>query len=422
MDCPNPKRRSAAAAVPSLPEDAILDILERVPARSIHRFKCVSRRWIDLISDPAHRKRFPQTLEGFFCSDADDCYSGKFIRLPGMRAPLFDPSLSSLTKLPGNKNIVLLNSCGGLLLFGHGAVGGIDAELGYIVCNPATEQWLAVDSAGCPAPEDCAPTYIIFDPAVSPHFHLIHLWQDSTIGMIEVRIYSSETGLWVNCPRISMRTHEDELDDWEQWCKGGPASMGNTFVNGKLHFIIFQRDTRSYLIAGLDWEGNLDTLRYIIWPDMYVSSAIFLGQSQGHLYCMSGYQEGNGFYHCGISIWVLQDYNKEEWVLKHSVTFFKLFGQKKLRVHVDYNVIGMHPDCNWIFLVHHCNRKLIAYDMDSKKVHTLGTIKHSYRHYAPYIPYYSELSVLGANRQRVLEFDLRPPGVEKLATWVARLH
>ncbi|OQU91017.1 hypothetical protein SORBI_3001G095432 [Sorghum bicolor] len=67
MDCPNLKRGAAAAVpVPCLAEDAILEILERAPVRSIHRFKCVSQRWCDLISDPVHRKRFPQALEGFF--------------------------------------------------------------------------------------------------------------------------------------------------------------------------------------------------------------------------------------------------------------------------------------------------------------------------------------------------------------------
>ncbi|OEL19198.1 hypothetical protein BAE44_0019783, partial [Dichanthelium oligosanthes] len=76
-----------------LPVDATVEIISRVPARSIHRFKCVSRAWRDLIADPLYRKQLPQTIEGFFCSDA----------------------------------------CG---------------TLGYIVCNPATEQCVAVPSTG----------------------------------------------------------------------------------------------------------------------------------------------------------------------------------------------------------------------------------------------------------------------------------
>ncbi|OEL31288.1 hypothetical protein BAE44_0007695 [Dichanthelium oligosanthes] len=382
MDCSNPKR--SAAAVPRLPEDAVLDILERLPVRSIHRFSCVSQRWCDLIADPVHRKRFPQTLEGFFCSDAENYFCGEFISLPGITAPLLDPSLSFLTKLPRNKNIKLLHSCNGLL-FEHG-----NGKLGYIVCNPATEQWMAVPSAGWPSPNDCAPTYIVFDPAISLHFHLFNFRQNDYLGVIEARTFSSEARVWINC--TSKQGQWQEGGGWKQWLKGRATFMGNTFVNGMLHFIVFHRGMEKYQIAGVGWEGK--TCRVISWPDKHGSSALFLGQSQGHLYCMSGYQEGSGFYQSGISIWVLQDYDTEEWVLKHNVSFLKLFGQYKCRMHVDYNVVAIHPDCNWVFLVQHCNRKLIAYDMDSKKVHALRTFRHPYGLCTPYIPYYSELSAL----------------------------
>ncbi|CAO2165302.1 unnamed protein product [Urochloa humidicola] len=386
MDCPNPKR--SAAAVPRLLEDAVLEILGRLPARSVHRFKCVSQRWCDLIADPIHRKRLPQTLEGFFCSDAENYY-GEFICLPGITAPLLDPSLSLLTKMAGsNKNIRLLHCCNGLLLFGHDAGWGKYGKSGYIVCNPATEQWVAVPSAGIPSPKDCAPAYIIFDPAVSSHFHLFHFWENDNYGVTEARTYSSETGVWTNCASKQMRWQEG--GGWKQWLNGAATCMGNTFLNGMLHFIIFHHYIGMYLIAGVGWEGK--TCRAISWPDNHVSGALFLGQSQGHLYCMSRYEKGE--YQSGISIWVLQDYNKEEWVLKHNVSFMKLFGQSKCRIHVDYNVVTIHPDCNWVFLVHHRNRKLIAYDMDSKKVHALSTFRHSYGFCTPYVPYYSELTVL----------------------------
>ncbi|KAK1686566.1 hypothetical protein QYE76_047414 [Lolium multiflorum] len=46
-------------------DDLIVEILSRLPARSIHRFKCVSPFWRDLIADPAHRRKLSQTLAGF---------------------------------------------------------------------------------------------------------------------------------------------------------------------------------------------------------------------------------------------------------------------------------------------------------------------------------------------------------------------
>ena len=72
MDSP----RSSAAAVALLPDDAIIEILSRVPARSLCRFKCVSKAWRDLIADRHHREKLPQTLEGFFCAYDGEIHGG----------------------------------------------------------------------------------------------------------------------------------------------------------------------------------------------------------------------------------------------------------------------------------------------------------------------------------------------------------
>lgn len=197
--------------------------------------------------------------------------------------------------------------------------------MGYIVCNPTTEQWVAVPSAGCPSPSDDASTYVVFDPAVSPHFHLFHLWENANLGVIEVRTYSSETRVWINC--TSKQRKWQEGGGWKLWHKVRATFMGNTFVNGMLHFIIVHGYIRNYLITGIGLEGK--TCKVIRWPGIRGSSALFLDQSQGHLYCISGYREGEGFYQSGISIWVLQDYDTEEWQLKCNVSFLKLFGKTK---------------------------------------------------------------------------------------------
>ena len=87
---------AAATTAGGLPDDAVVEILSRVPARSIHRFKCVSKPWRDLIADPLHRKRLPQTLEGFVCcAVAGASFHGRFISLPGRSAPPVDPSSPS---------------------------------------------------------------------------------------------------------------------------------------------------------------------------------------------------------------------------------------------------------------------------------------------------------------------------------------
>ncbi|KAG2595737.1 hypothetical protein PVAP13_5KG093800 [Panicum virgatum] len=79
------RRSRKKQRVPSLSEDLVLEILSRVPYRSLCRFKCVSRSWLALCSDPDLRKKSPQTLSGFFCfpRQEDDHNSPRFLNLSG---------------------------------------------------------------------------------------------------------------------------------------------------------------------------------------------------------------------------------------------------------------------------------------------------------------------------------------------------
>ena len=54
-----PKKRNPAA---SLTDELLVEILCRLPVRSVCRFKCLSRSWRKLISDPDYRKKLPQTM------------------------------------------------------------------------------------------------------------------------------------------------------------------------------------------------------------------------------------------------------------------------------------------------------------------------------------------------------------------------
>ncbi|OEL23580.1 hypothetical protein BAE44_0015401 [Dichanthelium oligosanthes] len=75
-------------------------------------------------------------------------------------------------------------------------------DAGYVVCNPATEQWTAVpccDGRRPPASTSDSHTYLAFDPDVSSHFHLLLFWEDEEHGesLMTVHAYSSETtGAW----------------------------------------------------------------------------------------------------------------------------------------------------------------------------------------------------------------------------------
>ncbi|KAF7107359.1 hypothetical protein CFC21_107996 [Triticum aestivum] len=153
--------------------DLILDILSRLPARSVHRFKCVSVLWRDLIADPANHKKLPQTLDGFlyttFCSSG---YRHHFAGFSGGAAS-FDPSLPYLHPNKG-EGITQVDACNGLLLYRRYNSNRHDYH--FVVCNPATGRWVELP----PQPQTQETMNrlnntagLAFDPAVSSHFHVL---------------------------------------------------------------------------------------------------------------------------------------------------------------------------------------------------------------------------------------------------------
>ncbi|TKW30879.1 hypothetical protein SEVIR_2G067100v4 [Setaria viridis] len=315
MDCP--KTKGIEAAVACLPDDALEGILSRLRAKPLLRFKCVSKAWCGLIADRLRCRKFPQNLVGFFIGGRGENF-GDFIDLSGRPVPLVDPSFSFLTNSQEIEKIVLLGSCNGLVLFGHRRVSDNYDTLGYIVCNPTTEQWVTVPSSGWTPWEDSEDeenqddvqaerldTYLIFDPAVSPHFQLVQLLSLDLYDLEEVHTFSSVTGAW--------RQHEGiHGQAWKQWGSMAMAISVACAFNGMLHMSIHFHDSNLNMIVAVDGEG--EPFKTMHWPDDSGRVVFFVGQSQGHLHCMSVHT-GDLVQMTQLSIWVLEDYDAEKWVL-----------------------------------------------------------------------------------------------------------
>ncbi|KAL6598068.1 hypothetical protein ACP70R_046489 [Stipagrostis hirtigluma subsp. patula] len=376
MDHPDPKKSVDAG----LPDDALVEILSRLPVKALHRSKRVAKGWRDLVDDPLHRSKLPQTLRGFLLlrheisgrwSQISGSNSGKgcdggFLDLLPRSVPLqIDPRLTFLTKLPEIQNLTLEDSCNGLLLFEHYPPWELFLEPEYIVCNPIMEQWVAVPTSDSYPVLD-SNIYLVFDPAVSPHFHLLQFYSEpceedeDEDGIIMVYVYSSETGRWNDSQRDRDKQKEQgELEEWRFRGETPEAFVTAAFVQGMLHVLLSQQQQ----IVAVDLQGK--TRRMIAAPvmmhgkGMWLSGYIF--QSQGHLhYILLNSEDEQGH---EMSVWVLEDYHTEEWVLKHTVSLLDLFGVVKGRW--EYDLVTIHPDCNVVFFHQESKQKLISYNMDS---------------------------------------------------------
>ncbi|TVU46056.1 hypothetical protein EJB05_05574, partial [Eragrostis curvula] len=212
------RSKGATAAGDLTADDLIVEILSRLPVRSVCRFKCVSRHWNGLIFHPEHRKKLPQTISGFFYN-----------------------------KYNHENNLAML-------------------DRGVNIYSSGTGLWSHKETG----------------------------WGNSQIHVVDTRV---------------------------------------VFLNRMLHFLTYQ-----FKILAVDTEGRL----------YYINT------------------RGNGT--SKLSVWILEDYNGDEWILKYNISTSQLFGKKDLSFQQDYALIAIHPECNMIFFVWKCKNmllSLISYDMDS---------------------------------------------------------
>ncbi|XP_020153910.1 F-box protein At5g07610 [Aegilops tauschii subsp. strangulata] len=372
-----------------LTEDLLIEILSRVPYKSLCRFKCVSKQWRGIISHPDHRKALPQfhlhDLAGFLYSSRDRSVGHfsllrNFAHVSAGGRPRIRPSLPFL---PDCELFNLLDSCNGLLLcrrfetFGSGAFD-------YVVCNPATEKWVALPGFF----SKMQTARLGFDSAVSSHFHVFQFMEDGAAdanadteddddddsdGHVKgVEIYSSKTGVW---------SHKDNGWGFARIVSDSKSA----FVNGFLHLLAVES-----AVLAVDVEGT--TWRVIPMPDDEDALIIdvdygFIDLSRGRLYLANSDQHDP----YKLSIWVLEDYTSEVWVLEHGVKYLNLFGVKNVQLGHEYHIVALHPQQNTIFLVYGHDKVLMSYEMDSGKVQFIHDLGHdSLEPYLPYVPLYSE--------------------------------
>ncbi|KAM0888598.1 hypothetical protein ACQ4PT_028243 [Festuca glaucescens] len=355
-----------ATAASLLTDDLILEVLSHLPARSVRRFKCVSTTWRDLIADPAHRKKLPQTLAGFLYNKykPGGALSGHFASVSGGAFPV-DPSLHFLQ--PNKfRYIALEDTCNGLLLcacYNKETPDSDKDEYRYVMCNPATERWIELP----PPPQALAnrfysTTRLAFDPAVSSHFHVLQFW--GTILSVEnyargVDIFSSQTGAWIH--------RDSEL----------------------LEKIILFRWTRSVFFGGmLHLVGRLNTINVDKESALMVlvqGCLYYAGTTQTHI------SKKNTVQATKITLWCLENHDSKdkEWVLKHSASIDEPLGTTREQ----RRVFAIHPDCDTVFFfVSFGGDSLASYDIQHQKfVHILNLEKGNYQRYLPYVPLFSEV-------------------------------
>ncbi|XP_026381845.1 F-box/kelch-repeat protein At3g06240-like [Papaver somniferum] len=259
-----------------LPEDIIVDILSRLPIKSILQFRCVCKHWYsNLLRDPSLVKIY---IKNSIESDKFNVFSIKdgrefsmLIRKPSSSLTTFEddsfepmnvidlPFKSQLVRNP-NLWIHTHGSCNGLILMKRYIVGvGYAQDINPILWNPTTKEFkeIVIDKD-----VDYGQQY---DPStIKPNYGLGYNCDTNDYKIVKVELVYSSHNLLV-CVGSGVQVYSLGSNSWKTLPGTVPYEIlhhDNEFVNGALHWIantcpVSTTGPLSILIVSFDIRGEI---------------------------------------------------------------------------------------------------------------------------------------------------------------------
>ncbi|KAJ6854300.1 F-box protein-like [Iris pallida] len=346
-----------------LSDDLSMEVLVRLPVRSIMRFRCVSKAWNNLISELGrrHRDRLPPAMVGYIRQYNDttkftgigrrSCYSSDPLAAAGAGSRGPDFSFMPLCYAQENRNIVSV--CNGLVLGCYSILqpepyGLYPYEHCHIVCNPATKRWKRL-----PETMFYDPVAVGFDQRLPRRRYYRVLGEDTRMhpghDTFRFKMFVSETDSWVDCPgglpRTPIRSEALFYADGIFYVFG-ISVMYNVAV---VHLLTVEEAgcRRISLPPGVRPDGFEYSL-FREWSMSGVRSCLGLQPTSldGILRLAAGTQDE-------ILVWALE---AGGWVPKHAVDLLDVDRERLAEIGADPGLLStvrfvkFHPDMDVIFL------------------------------------------------------------------------
>ncbi|CAN6207051.1 unnamed protein product [Urochloa humidicola] len=316
----------------SLPEDIIFDVLTRLPANVLCRFRCVCKRWRALISDQTfvavQKSRAAPLIAGVFRSrsmaEDDESYELRVMDMDGSVLRVFK-DVACMSLVPTRLDLICV----------YNEQGGGDAK----IIDPAAGKVLAVGGERNPrigTPRSSCSYYSLGRAVPSGAYKVFHIYDDGDDQLCEIATINSYDAE----PTWRRRTPPVWTDGY-----GGSKAM----VNGILYFMQYGTYDRQHCIATFDleseeWKEMIDGPGMELWKDGE-SCGIVLAELKATLnivqtvYYPFSYQYGHGYGTC-IDIWLLVDSKKSIWVKQYTIQMPRsLFRNKALDVLGDGRIL-----------------------------------------------------------------------------------
>ncbi|KAJ7980151.1 F-box protein family [Quillaja saponaria] len=275
-----------------LPQELIIEILLRLPVKSLVLFRCVSKTWLSLISnsqfgelhfqrDSAHTQRLlyisPSEVQSldFNASFHDDSASVK---------------LSFPFGWPSNA-VEIMGSCNGFLCLEVGITG-------YFLWNPSTNVYKRLPDPRFPSLESENVFLYGFGCDTSTNDYLVVLVGYDTAAPIvktHVEFYSLKTNSW-----------EEIQEPSYQYMNSGDDTRAGVLLNGAIHWFAYRLDGPTVIVAFDLSEKKLREVPVHDGIESYEPYDYDLGVIGG---CLSITYMNNK-----AEIWLMKEYNvKSSW-------------------------------------------------------------------------------------------------------------
>ncbi|RZS16396.1 hypothetical protein BHM03_00048375 [Ensete ventricosum] len=323
----------------SLPDDLLVQILSRLPVKSTLRFRCVSKEWLALLSDrrPYSIRYLCPTICGFFYRRPYLDESWQYAPIHPYKDHHFD--LNKLTShLPDHRNLDLLDSCNGLLLFG--CMEDRSYKSMMIICNPLRNDetnWVTVHING----EFIVPQLRHFVSSklithrVSPHFKCVLFFEDyhlnewGTLTILQNTMMSSDMSQSHNINHLPQ-------DVWPMF-DIYDSPLGDDYP--KVWIIRENEIGREFCFMSTNWNVQVRGLEGVSRELPHVA---FWDEHELHIYVLVNED--------GKRLWKLKHtYSNQPLIKKHKELHRRCKDEDNKRV---YSILplGFHPDLNIIFL------------------------------------------------------------------------
>ncbi|XP_059640348.1 F-box/kelch-repeat protein At3g06240-like isoform X2 [Cornus florida] len=323
-----------------LPQDLVLNILYRLPAKSLCRFKCVSKSWLTLISYPhfakTHLNRSNSKTERAILI-SDDLYSvdcAEAFNNDDLIATKLD--LFSIEK---QYEFEILGSCNGLILVR-------DANCTKFLLNPSTREIRELlDSPFAPAhamnglgydssADDFRIVAIDVRSDPDPDAAVVDVEDDESCCTYTIAsLYSLKTDSWRRIQDVLNYHYRSRI-----------TTVSMVLVNESLHWLIFGSYGDRFVIAAFDLadEKFHDVQRPSSLVNNNVHFTYILGVCRG---CLCIFVCGYSFQ---IEVWVMKEYGVTESWTKHTRYIGNMYMEQPLYFLVDEEVL-MRKDRDELF-------------------------------------------------------------------------